>query len=142
MESRVQKKIKKLLWSSLSSGRMCGSGEANHAMRELGCQIFFGMVEECNAMLEDSVKQRIYWQIKNWCKRHLLTSLETISFTHTRFEHNHRRNRLPSGSAPGTAPSPPLSEEAKTSPLDEAVQGRYEKDGWLSGGEGWVTEER
>lgn len=56
-------------------------------MLELGCQILSEMVGECNTMLEDSVKRRIHWQIKDRCEKHLLISLGTISFTHTRFEH-------------------------------------------------------
>ena len=36
-----------------------------HVMFELGCQIISEMLEECNTMLEDSMKRRAFWQIKD-----------------------------------------------------------------------------
>lgn len=107
---------------------------------ELGCQIVSEMVEECNTMLEDSVKRRIHWQIKDRCEKHLLTSLGTISFTHTRFEHKttgetaYLLDRIV-----GLPPHVRLSEDARISLLEDAAQSSYEKAGRLSGGEGRVS---
>lgn len=61
--------------------------QVKKVMQEFGSQILSEMVEECNTMLEDSVKRKIHWQIKDRGEKHLLTSLGTISFTHTRFEY-------------------------------------------------------
>ena len=111
-------------------------------MQELGCQILSEMVEECNTMLEDSVKRKIHWQIKDRSKKQLLTSLGTISFPHTRFEHKttgetaYLLDRLL-----GLSPHTRLSEDAKVSILEEAAQSSYEKAGRLSGGEGQVSRE-
>lgn len=61
--------------------------QVKQIMLELGCRILSEIVGECNTMLEDSVKRKIHWQIKDRSEKHLLTCLGTISFTHTRFEH-------------------------------------------------------
>lgn len=111
-------------------------------MLELGCQILSEMVEECNTMLEDSVKRKLHWQIKDRSEKHLLTSLGTISFTHTRFEHKttgetaYLLDRIL-----GLSPHARLSEDAKASLLEEAAQSSYEKASQLSGGEGRVSRE-
>lgn len=111
-------------------------------MLGLGCQILSEMMEECNTMLEDSVKRRIHWQIKDRSEKHLLTSLGTISFTHTRFEHKttgemaYLLDRIL-----GLSPHTRLSEDAKASILEEAAQSSYEKASQLSGGEGRVSKE-
>lgn len=109
---------------------------------ELGCRILSEMVEECNTMLEDSVKRRIHWQIKDRCEKHLLTSLGTISFTHTRFEHKttgetaYLLDRIL-----GLSPHARLSGDAKAGLLEEAAQSSYEKAGRLFLGEGQVSRE-
>lgn len=111
-------------------------------MLELGCRILFEMVEECNTMLEDSVKCKIHWQIKDRSEKHLLTFLGTISFPHTRFEHKttgetaYLLDRIL-----GLSPHARLSEDAKASLLEEAAQSSYEKASRLSGGEGRVSRE-
>ena len=111
-------------------------------MLELGCQILSEMVEECNTMLEDSVKRKLHWQIKDRSEKHLLTSLGSISFTHTRFEHKtigetaYLLDRIL-----GLSPHARLSEDAKASLLEEAAQSSYEKASQLSGGEGRVSRE-
>lgn len=116
--------------------------QVKQIMLEWGCQIVSEMVEECNTMLEDSVKRRIHWQIKDRCEKHLLTSLGTISFTHTRFEHKttgetaYLLDRIL-----GLSPHARLSKDAKASLLEEAAQSSYEKAGRLSGGEGQVSRE-
>lgn len=111
-------------------------------MLELGCQILSEMVEECNTMLEDSVKRRIYWHIKDRCEKHLLTSLGMISYTHTRFEHKTTgETAYLLDQLLELSPHARLSEDAKASLLEGAAQGSYEKAGQLSGGEGRVSRE-
>ena len=116
--------------------------QVKQIMLELGCQILSEMVEECNTMLEDSVKRKLHWQIKDRSEKHLLTSLGSISFTHTRFEHKttgetaYLLDRIL-----GLSPHARLSEDAKASLLEEAAQSSYEKASQLSGGEGRVSRE-
>lgn len=116
--------------------------QVKQIMLELGCQILSEIVEECNTMLEDSVKRKLHWQIKDRSEKHLLTSLGTISFTHTRFEHKtigetaYLLDRIL-----GLSPHARLSEDAKASLLEEAAQSSYEKASQLSGGEGRVSRE-
>ena len=116
--------------------------QVKQIMLELGCQILSEIVEECNTMLEDSVKRKLHWQIKDRSEKHLLTSLGSISFTHTRFEHKttgetaYLLDRIL-----GLSPHARLSEDAKASLLEEAAQSSYEKASQLSGGEGRVSRE-
>ncbi len=118
------------------------AGRVKQIMLELGCQILSEMVEGYNTMLEESARRRIYWQIKDRCEKHLLTSLGMISFTHTRFEHKdtgetaYLLDRLLE-----LSPHARLGEDAKAGLLEEAAQGSYEKAGRLSGGEGSVSRE-
>lgn len=116
--------------------------QVKQIMLELGCQILSEIVEECNTMLEDSVKRKFHWQIKDRSEKHLLTSLGSISFTHTRFEHKttgetaYLLDRIL-----GLSPHARLSEDVKASLLEEAAQSSYEKASQLSGGEGRVSRE-
>ena len=116
--------------------------QVKQIMLELGCQILSEIVEECNTMLEDSVKRKLHWQIKDRSEKHLLTSLGSISFTHTRFEHKttgetaYLLDRIL-----GLSPHARLSEDAKASLLEEAAQSSYEKASQLSGGDGRVSRE-
>ena len=47
---------------------------------ELGCHIVSETLEECNLMLEESIKRRIYWHIKDRTERTLLTSIGMVRF--------------------------------------------------------------
>ena len=72
-----------------------------------GCWLLSEMVEECNTMLKESRERREHWQIKDRCVKHLLTSLGTISFTHTRFSTKPSGKRLTCWTGPwGLAPTP------------------------------------
>lgn len=116
--------------------------QVKQIMLELGCRILSEIVEECNTVLEDSVKRKIHWQIKDRSKKHLLTSLGIISFTHTRFEHkNTGETAYLLDRILGLPPHARLSEDAKAGLLEEAAQSGYEKASRLSGGEGQVSRE-
>lgn len=97
---------------------------------ELGCSIISETLDECNLMLENSVKRRIHWQIKDRTQRTLLTSLGTIRFTHTRFTNKKTKERaylldrlleLPAHTR--------LSVDARAMLLEEAAQSSYRKAG-------------
>ena len=116
--------------------------QVKQIMLELGCQILSEIAEECNTMLEDSVKRKLHWQIKDRSEKHLLTSLGTISFTHTRFEHkNTGETAYLLDRILGLSPHARLSEDAKAGLLEEAAQSSYEKASRLSGGDGRVSRE-
>lgn len=80
--------------------------QVKQVVLELGCHIISETLEECSLMLEESVKRRIHWQIKDYTQRTLLSSLGQVSFPHTR-----------------------LSADAKASILTEAAQSSYRKAG-------------
>ncbi|MDO4341051.1 MAG: UPF0236 family protein [Eubacteriales bacterium] len=99
-------------------------------LMEFGCRIISETLEECNSILEESVKRRMYWQIKDRTQRTLLTSLGTVRFTHTRFIHKESKERaylldqileLPAHSR--------LSVEARAALMEEAAQSSYRKAG-------------
>lgn len=47
-------------------------------------------LEEYNTIPENSINRRAFWRIKDRAKKHLLTSVGMIGFTHTRFEHKEK----------------------------------------------------
>lgn len=61
--------------------------QVKQVMLEFGCHIVSETLEECNTMLEESVKRKISWQIKDRAERTLLTSLGQLRFSRTRFTH-------------------------------------------------------
>lgn len=99
-------------------------------LMEFGCSIISETLDECNIMLENSVKRRMYWQIKDRAQRSLLTSLGTVRFTHTRFIHKKTKEgtylldqilELPAHTR--------LSVDARAILLEEAAQSSYRKAG-------------
>lgn len=113
-----------------------------HVMFELGCQIISEMLEECNTMLEDSMKRRAFWQIKDRCEKHLLTCLGTVAFTHTRFQNKTtKKTSYLLDRIMGIEPHTRLSPDVETYLLEEAAQSSYEKAGHLAGEEDCVSRE-
>lgn len=72
--------------------------QVKQVMLEFGCHIVSETLEECNTMLEESVKRKISWQIKDRAERTLLTSLGQLRFSRTRFTHKKAENRVLAGS--------------------------------------------
>ena len=97
---------------------------------DFGCAFVSDTLNQCNAMLEDSVKRRENWRIKDRCERSILTSMGMIRFQHTRFAHK-RTNETAylMDLIMGLASHARLSGDAKACILKEAVQSSYEKAG-------------
>lgn len=50
-------------------------------LRKFGAAVISELLEECNTILENSIKRRAFWRIKDRTKKHLLTSVGMIGFT-------------------------------------------------------------
>lgn len=97
---------------------------------ELGCSIVSEASDECNLMLEDSIKRRIHWQIKGRAQRTLLTSLGTVRFTHTRFINKKTKERACLlDRLLELSPHTRLSVDARAMLLEEAAQSSCRKAG-------------
>lgn len=97
---------------------------------ELGCHIVSETLEECNLMLEESIKRRIYWHIKDRTERTLLTSIGMVRFTHTRYTHKEtKESAYLLDRILGLSAHTRLSMDAKACILEEAAQSNYRKAG-------------
>ena len=104
--------------------------QVKQLMLELGCCIISETLEECNGMLEESVKRKIHWQIKDRTERTLLTTIGQIRFTHTRFVNKGtKKTAYLLDQIMGLSAHTRLSLDAKACILEEAVQSSYRKAG-------------
>jgi len=94
------------------------------------CCFISGWLEECNMLLENSMKRRLSWQIKDRGQKTILTPVGSITFTHTRFiyketgETAYLLDRLL-----GWGPHTRMSDGVEARILEAAAQGSYEKAG-------------
>lgn len=111
-------------------------------MLELGCQILSEMLEECNTMLENSIKRRVNWHIKDRTMKQLMTSLGMITYPHTRFQHKDTKETVYLlDRMMGLEAHTRLSPDAKVSLLEEAAQTSYQKAGQQACGMDEVSRE-
>lgn len=104
--------------------------QVKQVMLEFGCHIVSETLEECNTMLEESVKRKISWQIKDRAERTLLTSLGQLRFSRTRFTHKKSgKTAYLLDQMLGLSAHTRLSADAKASILKEAAQSSYQKAG-------------
>ena len=100
------------------------------AVLDFGCSFVSDTLDQCNVMLEDSLKRRENWQIKDRCERSILTSLGMVRFQHTRFIHKQTgETAYLLDRIMGLSAHTRLSSDAKSLILEEAVQSSYEKAG-------------
>ena len=103
---------------------------------QTACCFICGWLEECNALLEDSLKRRMHWQVKDRRQKNILTPVGSITFTRTRFinketgETAYLLDRML-----GLEPHARISDGGKAGMLEAAAQGSYEK----AGGYFWRT---
>ncbi len=96
----------------------------------MACHLVSEWLEECNTLLENSMKRRLHWQIKDRGQKTILTPLGSITFTHTRFIHKetgetaYLLDRLLGWGAHAR-----MSGGVEAGILEEAAQGSYEKAG-------------
>ena len=86
------------------------------------------------------MRRQANWRVKDRGERSVLTSLGTVTFTHTRFQHKTTgETAYLLDRAMGLNPHARLSPDARESLLREATRGSYQKAGELSGGDGSVS---
>ena len=104
--------------------------QVKQVVLELGCHIISETLEECNVMLEESVKRRIHWHIKDRTERTLLISLGMVRFAHTRYTHKETKESVYLlDRILGLSAHTRLSVDAKACILEEAAQSSYRKAG-------------
>ena len=97
---------------------------------QTACCFICGWLEECNTLLENSLKRRLYWQVKDRSRKSILTPVGSITFTRTRFtnketgETAYLLDRIL-----GWEPHTRTSDGVKAGMLEAAAQGSYEKAG-------------
>ncbi len=97
-------------------------------LSEFDCQFLSGILEEYNAILEDSVKRRRNWQIKDWGRKSLLTSIESISFLWLRFRNKTTgRDFCLLVQLIGFSPFNRISRDAEAAILNEAADVSWQK---------------
>jgi len=78
-------KIKKDFLSN--SGHFDGYMEkVNGTMLDFGCRIISEVLEECNTLLEESLKRRLHWHVKDRGIKNIMSPVGMLSFTRTRFK--------------------------------------------------------
>ncbi len=89
-----------------------------------------GWLEECNTLLEDSLKRRLYWHVKDRGQKNILTSLWAASalpvpaLNKETGETAYLLDRIL-----GWEPHTRTSDGARAGMLEAAAQGSYEKAG-------------
>lgn len=97
---------------------------------QTACYFICGWLEECNTFLENSLKRRLYWQVKDRGQKNILTPVGSITFTRTRFinketgETAYLLDRIL-----GWEPHTRISDGVSAGMLEAAAQGSYEKAG-------------
>src|SRR5699024_2820247 len=96
----------------------------------LGCHIVAETLEECNLMLEESIKGRIYGNIRDRTERTVMNSNDMVRFSHTRYTHKEtKESAYLLDRILGLSAHTRLSMDAKACILEEAAQSRYRKAG-------------
>ena len=102
-------------------------------LRKFGAAVISELLEECNTILENSIKRRAFWRIKDRTKKHLLTSVGMIGFTHTRFEHKKTgKTAYLLDQILGIQPHARISRDLECRLLEEAAQSSYRKAGYTA----------
>ena len=97
---------------------------------EMACYVISEWLEECNTLLENSLKRRSLWQIKDRGQKTILTPIGSITYPHTRFiqketgETVYLLDRIL-----GWEPHIRMSDGVKAKILETAVQDSYETAG-------------
>lgn len=104
--------------------------EVKNIVLDFGCHIISEVLEECNTLLEESLKRRLHWQVKDHSQKNIMSPVGMLSFTRTRFKNKETKetayllDRLL-----GISAHDRMSDGVKAAILEEAVQTIYEKAG-------------
>ena len=97
---------------------------------DFGCHIISEALEECNTLLEESMKRRIHWQIKDRSQKKIMSPVGMLSFTRTRFKNKEtKETAYLLDRVLGLGVHARMSDGVKAAILEEAVQTSYEKAG-------------
>lgn len=97
---------------------------------QTACHFICGWLEECNTLIEDSLKRCLDWQVKDRGQKNILTPLGSITFIRTRFQNKktgetaYLLDRIL-----GWEPHTRISGGAAAGMLAAAAQASYEKAG-------------
>lgn len=53
---------------------------------DFACHIISEALEECNILLEESLKRRMHWHVKDKNQKNIMSPVGLLSFTRTRFK--------------------------------------------------------
>lgn len=99
-------------------------------MLDFGCHIVSELLEECNTLIEESLKRIMHWQIKDRGQKTIMSPVGMLSFTHTRFTSKEtKETAYLLDRILGLEPHARMTDEIKANLLEEAIQTSYEKVG-------------
>ena len=97
---------------------------------DFGCHIISEALEECNTLLEESMKRVIHWHIKDRSQKNIMSPVGMLSFTRTRFKNKEtKETAYLLDRIPGLGAHARMSDGVKAAIIKEAVQTSYEKAG-------------
>ncbi len=104
--------------------------EVKKIVLDLGCHIISEVLEECNTLLEESLKRRLHWQVKDRSQKNIMSPVGLLSFTRTRFKNKETKETVYLlDRVLGLLPHARMSDGVEAALLEEAVQTSYEKAG-------------
>ena len=104
--------------------------KVKNIMLDFGNHIVSEVLEECNTLLEESLKRRQEWHIKDRGQKNIMTPAGMLSFTRTRFKNKEtKETAYLLDRIVGICPHARMSGGVKAAMLKEAVQTSYEKAG-------------
>lgn len=122
-------KIKVNFMASPSAFDQCVN-EVGDVFLEMACYLISSWLEECNMLLEGSVKRSLRWRVKDRGQKNILTPLGNLTFTRTRFIHKETgKTEYLLDQLLGWGPHTRMSDGVKAGILEAAALGSYEKAG-------------
>ncbi len=104
--------------------------EVKNIVLDFGCHIISEVLEECNTLLEESLKRRLHWQVKDHSQKNIMSPVGMLSFTRTRFKNKEtKETAYLLDRVLGFGPHARMCDGVKAAILEEAVQTSYEKAG-------------
>ena len=97
---------------------------------DFGCHIITEALEECNMLLEESMKRVIHWHVKDRSQKNIMSPVGLLCFTRTRFKNKEtKETAYLLDRVIGLGAHARMIDGVKAAILEEAVQTSYEKAG-------------
>ena len=104
--------------------------KVKNIMLDFGCHIISEVLEECNTLLEESLKRRMQWHVKDQGQKNIMSPVGMLSFTRTRFKNKEtKETAYLLDRILGLTPHARMTDGVKAGLLEEAVQTSYGKAG-------------